>query len=248
MTMALCAENPIHCESCPTRLEGVFAPLSREKLKALDRCKADNLFRKGQVLFHEGNAALGVYCVYEGQLKMFKAGSQGRPQIIGIATSGTLMGHRALLTNKPHSFTAESLGDARICFVDKKVFFSLISDNSSVAESLLRKMAMDLDAVEDRLMDVVEKPVQVRLARLLLSLRDNYGKPSQKGTRITLSLTREEMAEMIGTTQETTIRLLSQFRKLGLVRLDNKSITLLDPSKLSQLVNGTLDPLRMGEK
>ena len=237
--MTSCAAHPIHCESCPTRLEGVFAPLSREKLRALDRCKADNLYRKGQVVFQEGTPALGVYCVYEGQLKMFKAGSQGRPQIIGIAKSGTLMGHRALLTKKNHSFSAESLGEARVCFVEQKTFLFLLSENPAVAESLLRKMALDLDSVEDRLIDVVEKPVPVRLARLLLSLRDTYGRPSPKGIRISLSLTREEMAEMIGTTQETTIRLLSLFRKKGVVRLDKKSITLLNPEKLTQLIDGS---------
>lgn len=241
--MAQSAVDPIHCESCPTRLEGVFSPLSREKLRALDRCKANNLYHKGEVVFQEGTLPLGVYCVYEGQLKMYKAGSTGRPQIIGIAKPGTLMGHRALLANKPHSFTAESLGEARVCFVDKKTFSSLLSENSSVTESLLRKMALDLDLVEDRLIDIVEKPVPVRLARLLLSLGDTYGRPTQKGTRIALPLTREEMAEMIGTTQETTIRLLSLFRKKGLVRLDNKSITLLEPDKLAQWVEGlvTLD-------
>lgn len=170
---------------------------------------------------------------------MFKAGSQGRPQIIGIAKSGTLMGHRALLTKKNHSFSAESLGEARVCFVEQKTFLSLLSENPAVAESLLRKMALDLDSVEDRLIDVVEKPVPVRLARLLLSLRDTYGRPSPKGIRISLSLTREEMAEMIGTTQETTIRLLSLFRKKGVVRLDKKSITLLNPEKLTQLIDGS---------
>ena len=121
--MVQCAGHPIHCESCPTRLEGVFAPLSREKIRVLDRCKADNLYRKGQVLFQEGTPALGVYCVYEGQLKMFKAGSQGRPQIIGIAKSGTIMSHRALMTKKNHSFTAESLGEDRDWYVEKSIFF-----------------------------------------------------------------------------------------------------------------------------
>ncbi|MBK8575281.1 MAG: Crp/Fnr family transcriptional regulator [Elusimicrobia bacterium] len=238
--MTPCPTDPIRCESCPTRLEGIFSTLPRERLRVLDQCKADNLYHKGQVLFEEGDPARGVYCVYEGQVKLCKSGSQGRPQIVGIAKSGTLIGHRAVLTGKSHGFTAESLGDARVCFVERPTFLSLLSSNLSVAESLLKKMALDLDSVEDRLMDIVEKPVPVRLARLLLSLRDSYGRPSRKGTEITLSLTREEMAEMIGTTQETTIRLLSQFRQRGLVRLDHKSITLLDPEKLAQLVEGTL--------
>ena len=235
-----CAENPIHCESCPTRLEGVFSPLTQDRLRVLDRCKTDNQYRKGQIVFYEGHPALGVYCVYEGQLKLSKSGSQGRPQIIGIAKEGALVGHRAVLTDKPHSFSAEVLGDTRVCFVDRKTFLAMMVENPSVAEALLRRMAAELDEAEDRLMDIVEKPVIVRLARLLLSLGNAYGRPAPKGTRIALALTREEMAEMIGTTQETTIRLLSQFRKLGLVRLDNKSITLLDPEKLAQLVEGSI--------
>lgn len=235
--MALSVEKPVHCESCPTRLEGVFNRLSRDRVRELDQCKADNLFRRGQVLFYEGNPALGVYCVYEGQLKLYKSGSQGRPQIIGIAKAGALVGHRAVLTEKPHSFSAEALGDARVCFVERRTFLSMLAANPVVAESLLKRLATDLDAVEDRLMDFVEKPVLVRLARLLLTLKDIYGKPSPKGTEISLLLTREEIAEMIGTTQETTIRLLSQFKKLGLVRLDKKSITLLDPAGLSRLVD-----------
>lgn len=234
--MTISADRPIHCESCPTRLEGVFSRLTRDRLRTLDRCKTDNCYRKGQVIFYEGHPALGVYCVYEGQLKLSKSGSQGRPQIIGIAKEGALVGHRAVLTDKPHSFSAEVLGDTRICFVDRKTFLSMMVENPLVAEALLKRMALELDEVEDRLIDMVEKPVLVRLARLLLSLGNTYGRPAPKGTRIALSLTREEMAEMIGTTQETTIRLLSQFRKWDLVRLDNKSITLLDPEKLKRLV------------
>lgn len=236
-TVSTCVRSPIYCESCPTRLAGVFARLSRDRLRALDRCKADNLYHKGQIIFQEGTPALGVHCVYEGQLKLYKSGTQGRPQIIGLAKPGTMVGHRAVLTDKAHTFTAESLGEARVCFVDRSAFRALIADNASIAESLLKKMAQDLDEAEDRLIDVVEQPVPVRLARLLMSLKDGYGQPTAQGLRISLSLTREEMAEMIGTTQETTIRLLSQFRKKGLIRLDDKSITLLDLPQLAQIVS-----------
>ncbi len=102
-TVSTCARSPIYCESCPTRIAGVFARLSRERLRALDRCKADNLYHKGQIIFQEGTPALGVHCVYEGQLKLYKSGTQGRPQIIGLAKPGTMVGHRAVLTDKvPH--------------------------------------------------------------------------------------------------------------------------------------------------
>ncbi len=240
--MAQPATKPVHCESCPTRLEGVFCRLTRERLRELDQCKADNRYKKGQVLFDEGNPALGVYCVYSGQVKLCKSGTQGRPQIIGIAKAGSLMGHRAILTDKPHSFTAEALADSHICFVERRAFLSLLAANPLLAQALLKQLAQDLDDAEERLMDLVEKPVPVRLARLLLMLKNVFGRPSPKGTQISLTLTREEMAEMIGTTQETTIRTLSQFKKKGLVRLDHKSITLLDPDGLQSLAAAILPP------
>ncbi|MBP9127762.1 MAG: Crp/Fnr family transcriptional regulator [Elusimicrobia bacterium] len=203
----------------------------------MDRCKADNLYHKGQLVFQEGTPALGVHCVYEGQLKLYKSGAHGRPQIIGLANPGSMVGHRAVLTDKAHTFTAESLGEARVCFVNRSTFRSLVANNPSIADSLLKKLAQDLDEAEDRLIEVVEQPVPVRLARLLMSLKEGYGRSTPQGLRISISLTREEMAEMIGTTQETTIRLLSQFRKKGLIRLDDKSITLLDIPRLTQIVN-----------
>jgi CRP/FNR family transcriptional regulator len=211
-------------------------------MRELDQCKANNRYRKGQVLFYEGNPALGVYCVFDGQVKLFKAGSQGRPQIIGIAKDGALIGHRAVLTERPHSFTAEALGDAHVCFVERRAFLSMLASQPTVAQALLKRMALDVEAAEDRLMDIVERPVPSRLARLLLVLKDAYGRPSPRGTQITLALTREEMAEMIGTTQETTIRLLSQFKKKGLLRLDRKSITLLHPEGLARIATGPADP------
>lgn len=235
-TVPPCARSPIFCESCPTRIAGVFGRLSRDRLRSLDQCKADNLYHKGQIVFQEGTPALGVHCVYEGQLKLYKSGTQGRPQIIGLAKPGTMVGHRAVLTDKAHTFTAESLGEARVCYVDRATFKTLISENPSISDALLKKLAQDLDDAEDRLIDVVEQPVPVRLARLLMSLKDGYGRATSQGLRISLSLTREEMAEMIGTTQETTIRLLSQFRKKGLIRIDDKSITLLDLPQLEEIL------------
>lgn len=225
------------CDTCPTRIEGVFCSLPPDRLQDLDRCKKDNIVKKGQVLFDEGTPAQGVYCVFEGQLKLFKTGDQGRPQIIGIAKEGALVGHRAVLLDKPHSFTAEALVDSRICFVDKPTFSRMVIANSGVAQSLLKRLAQDLDAAENRLLDQVEKPVPVRLARLLLTLKSLYGRPVKKGTEITIHLTREEMAEMIGTTQETTIRLLSGFKKNGWVRLDHKSITLVDTAGLEDVAS-----------
>lgn len=192
----------------------------------MDAAQSENVFKKGQILFYEGNPAVGVYCVAAGQVKLYKTSASGRPQILGVVGASTLMGHRALLTDRPHSMTAEALVDSRVCFFERKFFTDLLTQEPSVAREVLKRLSQDLDAVEDRLLDVVEKPVPVRLARLLLMLKEVHGKPTPKGVALALPLTREEMAEMIGTTQETTIRLLSQFRQKGYLKIDKKSLVL----------------------
>lgn len=219
---------PIRCSHCANRGAGVFCALDAVAVKKLDSAQTENLFKKGQVLFYEGNPAIGVYCVSSGEVKLSKMGAGGRPQILGIVGPGTLMGHRSLLINKPHGMTAEALVDCRVCFFEKKFFLDLLNHEPSVSFEVLKKLSQDLDAVEDRLLDMVEKPVPVRLARLLLMLKEVHGRPGPKGVVLTLGLTREEIAEMIGTTQETTIRLLSQFKRKGILRLDKRSIVLVD--------------------
>lgn len=219
---------PLRCSHCTQRGSGVFCALNTDAVKKLDGAQTENLFKKGQILFYEGNPAVGVYCVASGEVKLSKTGAGGRPQILGIVGPGTLMGHRSLLTNQPHTVTAEALVDSRVCFFEKKFFLDLLNQEPSVSIEVLKKLSQDLDAVEDRLLDLVEKPVPVRLARLLLMLKEVHGRPSPKGVVLTLGLTREEMAEMIGTTQETTIRLLSRFKQKGYLRLDKRTIVLAD--------------------
>ncbi|HND64193.1 MAG TPA: cyclic nucleotide-binding domain-containing protein, partial [Elusimicrobiota bacterium] len=89
----------------------MFCALNADAVKKLDGAQTENLFKKGQILFYEGNPAVGVYCVSAGEVKLSKTGAGGRPQILGIVGPGTLMGHRSLLTNQPHTMTAEALVD-----------------------------------------------------------------------------------------------------------------------------------------
>jgi CRP-like cAMP-binding protein len=196
--------------------------------------QSENLYKKGQTIFYEGNPALGVYCVATGNIKLYKTSAQGRPQILGIVGAGTILGHRSLLTNRPHGLTAEALEDSRVCFFERGFFLNLLKREASVANEVIKRLSQDLDAVEDRLMDLVEKPVPARLARLLLMLKEVHGQSVPQGVALRLLLTREEMAEMIGTTQETTIRLLSRFREQKFIRLDKKNHRLNGHRRIGQ--------------
>lgn len=219
---------PLRCSQCSHREDSIFCALSREAVDSVSTVQSENLYKKGQTIFYEGNPALGVYCVSTGNIKLYKTSAQGRPQILGIVGPGTLLGHRSLLTGRPHSLTAEALEDSRVCFFERSFFLNLVHRETTVANEMLKRLSQDLDAAEDRLMDLVEKPVPARLARLILMLKEVHGRPTPQGIALQLRLTREEMAEMIGSTQETTIRLLGRFKEKKLLRFDKKTLIIIN--------------------
>lgn len=221
------------CNSCSSRLLGVFCQLQDESLEEFTQHKTTNHYKKGQVIFYEGNQAYGLYCVYEGRVKLYKSGIDGRQQIVRIAGPGDLLGYRSLFADEPYHATAEAIEDADICCIDKNAFFPVLTKNPALALNLIKKLARELRQAEDLATSIAQRSVRERMAELLLMLKEAYGKPTkQGGMRLDIHLSREEMAEMIGITQETAIRLLSEFKKEGLIDVKERDITILNSKAL----------------
>ncbi|MBI4367172.1 MAG: Crp/Fnr family transcriptional regulator, partial [Deltaproteobacteria bacterium] len=213
---------------------GFFSALSPESLSQCNQ-HTTNTYKAGQVLFYEGNRAYGVHCLYAGRIKLYKTGHGGRLQIVRLAGPGDLIGYRALFAEEPYAATAEAMEDATVCFVERSVFLQLLTQNPAVSMKMIRKLAQELRHAEDQMTDIAQKPVKERLAELLLLLKETYGKPTKEGLEIGIALSREEMAEMIGTTQETIIRLLSAFRARGFLQVDGRKIVILDCKPLLRI-------------
>ncbi|MBI1909490.1 MAG: Crp/Fnr family transcriptional regulator [Deltaproteobacteria bacterium] len=222
----------LDCETCKSRILGVLCSLEGESLHECDQHKTTNYYKKGQTIFYEGNQAYGLYCVFTGRVKLYKTGIDGRQQIVRIAGPGALLGYRSLFAEEPYHATAEALEEATICCIDKNAFFPLISKNPELAVNLIKKLAKELRQAEDLATSIAQRSVRERMAELLLILKETYGKTVKKGIQIDLKLSREEMGEMIGITQETAIRLLSEFKKDGLIDVQEREITILDPKAL----------------
>ena len=221
------------CEACPVRHQGMFCDLGREDLRDLGRSHTANTYSKRSIIFYEGNPAMGIFCVASGKVKIYKHGINGQIQIVRLARPGDLLGYRALLAGEPYSATAEVIEEAVICFLDKTMVLSLIRRNPPLSLRLLRKVAQELRVSEERMLDLVQKPVTHRVATLLLALQQQFGETSPRGIRLNISLTREEMAEMIGTTAESLIRTLSEFRQRGLIELDAHEVRIKNPQLLA---------------
>ncbi|MBI2082129.1 MAG: Crp/Fnr family transcriptional regulator [Deltaproteobacteria bacterium] len=220
------------CEVCPSRLLGVFCTLEGGVLDEFNKHKTTNEYKKGQVIFYEGNQAYGLYCIFSGKVKLYKTGVDGKQQIVRIVGPGDLLGYRAFFSDEPYHATGEVLEDATICCIDKNAFLSVLAKNSQLAFNVIKKMSKDLRVAEDLATSIAQKSVRERMAELLLMLKETYGKQTKKGHVIEIHLSREELAEMIGITQETAIRLLSEFKKDGMIEVKDREITVLDSKSL----------------
>jgi len=211
---------------------GVLCNLEEKALEECNRHKTTNQYKKGQVVFYEGSRAYGLYCIFSGRVKLYKTGVDGKQQIVRIAGPGDLLGYRSLFSEEPYSATGEAIEEATICCVDRNAFFPLLSKNPQLALNIIKKLSKELREAEDLATSIAHRSVRERMAELLLMLKETYGKPAKKGIRIDLQLSREEIGEMIGVTQESAIRLLSEFKRDGMIEVKEREITILNPTAL----------------
>ncbi len=222
-----------HCETCLPRLNSIFGVLSSEELNRLELHKGCNFHRSGQVLFYEGDYPSGIYCINRGKVKLTRTGEAGREQIVRLAREGDSVGYRALVSGTPYQLTATVIEDASICFIPRQTFNTLMADNPSLTGTIIRQLTQDLAKAEQKQVSLAQKQVRERLAETLLMLREFYGCEDDHRT-LRSRLSREDIANYVGTATETVIRLLSEFSKEGLIVLEGKKIRITDQKGLCE--------------
>lgn len=225
----------LECQTCSSHFLGVLCELEDHALAECNQHKTTNTYKKGQVIFYEGNQAYGLYCIFDGRIKLYKTGVDGRQQIVRIAGPGGLLGYRSLFSEEPYHATAEVIKDATICCVDKHAFFPLLIKNPNLALNIIKKLSRELRCAEDLVTSIAQRSVRERMAELLMILKETYGKTVKTGFKIDLELSREELADMIGITQETAIRLLSEFKNDQLISVQGREIIILNAKALLEI-------------
>lgn len=223
------------CELCLSRKYSLFSELSGEHLCNLTENKNNISHKKGQILHYEGTRPLGVFCISSGVVKVFKTASNGKEQIIRLAKRGEFLGYTSLIGEETYTNTATIVEDAKICFVPKETFLKILAEDPRFHSRITKALCQDLGIMEDKLTDATQKTIRERLAFTLLKLSDNYGIEGEENSKIDIALTREELAGLVGTATETVIRLLSEFRKDGLIEFQGKKIVLLDKKGVARL-------------
>lgn len=232
--------NKLKCSLCGSMNKSVFCDLSAAEMESLDQEKNTNTYKKGQELFVEGNPSFGLYCISSGKIKLTKTTEDGKSVILRIAGAGEIIGHRSLLANSPYNATATAMDEAKVCFVSQTTINKLSDQNNNISKQLLARISEQLGMNENRLVSLAQHNLRQKLAEALFILAENYGieDPDQGNIRLDMKLSREELSSYTGTATENTIRLISEFKKQGLISESEKQITILDFEGLLKVRSG----------
>jgi CRP/FNR family transcriptional regulator, polysaccharide utilization system transcription regulator len=226
----------IHCANCDKRGSSVFCCMHGENLDEISDSKTCSIYRKGQVLFNEGGHPFGVYCVNKGKIKVSIIGDEGKEQIVRLAKDGDVLGYRSMLASERYNATATALEDSQVCFIPKDIFLGALKKDSSLSIEIMKLLSTQLKEAEIKLTHLAQKPVRERLAETLLFLKETYG--FEPNTEIlSVQLSREEIANLVGTATETAIRLLSELNKERIIELVGKKIRITNLKALLRTAN-----------
>lgn len=229
-------EIEIKCENCIVRKFNSLRAMNREELKKVSDSKRALRIKKGEIIFREGDKLDGVFCVSEGVSKLSKLSANGKDQIIKLASKGEIMGQRSVIVEESTNLSAVAVSDMKVCFIPKEIISDTLSTNPNFAVEVLRHMAHDLKEADDVIVNMTQKTVKQRIAEAFLYLRKNYGEDSEGF--LALRLTREDIANVVGTATESCIRVISEFKKRGLIKTSGKRIKVANEKKLLDMVEG----------
>lgn len=191
------------------------------------------LFEKGKLIFNEFESAQGVYFINHGTVKLSKSGSYGKDQILRFIKEGDLVGYRSLLIGEDFQAKAETMSEVEAIFVPAEVFLHLLETYPKLSFTMLQKFAYELGESSNTITFLAQKTVRERLAEILLLLEQKLGVDPEGF--ITISLTREEIANLIGTATESAIRLISEFKNDKLIETEGRNIKIINHEKLMRV-------------
>lgn len=210
----------------------IFAALEEAELKEIVSQSHEKKFAANENIFWEGDSSDWFYIVVEGKVKISKLTSNAREIVLSFFGRGEIFGEVAVLENGPYPASAQAIDASRLIGIRKADFWNFLLKHPTVALKIISLLSGRLREAQNRLRDLAGERVEQRLARLLLRLYDKLG--------TVLPFTRQELSDMSGTTTETTIRTLSQWKDQGIISSVRGKTTIIDEKKLRKLAEGTL--------
>jgi CRP-like cAMP-binding protein len=212
----------------------LFARLDDEAANALSAAMGTIRLAKGEVLFHEGDSEDRLYVVVSGKIKLGRSGSAGRENLIAVLGPGQMFGELSLFDRGPRSTTATAVTPCEIRTLEHDELMGWLTGRPEVAQSLLGQLAARLRRANDVVADMVFSDVPGRVAKQLLELAQRFGDKRDDGVHVHHDLTQEELAQLVGASRETVNKALADFAARGWIRLEPRSVTILDVERVER--------------
>ena len=208
----------------------IFSSLNKDELIELAGLVIERSLTPGEFVFWDGDSPNWFYMVAEGKVRVFKHSSLGKEFTIAFFGPGEMFGEVAVFENKPYPASAQAVAETKVLAIRRQDFLSFFTTRPEVALRIITILSGRLRDAQGRLRDLAGERVEQRLARTLVMLSSKLG--------LTLPFTRQEIADMAGTTTETAIRLMSRLKDRGIIRSIRGKVIILDKEKLRILSEG----------
>ena len=225
-----------YCNLCIDSPNSLFNDLDDSSKSILRQTSVCKMYKRGDLIYEEGNKPFGLICLITGKAKIVKKGVAGREQIVRLAKPVGFIGYRAFFAEENHIASAEALEDSIVCIMKTELVLGIVRSNSDVAMNVIRALATDLGFSNRRTVTLTQKHIRGRLAEALLVLKDTYGFEADNRT-LKIYISREDLANLSNMTTSNAIRTLSNFATEGLVELSGKQIRLNDIEGLEKVSN-----------
>jgi len=213
----------------------LFEQLNPSQMGELNHWVKSIFYRKGEIIFLPGDPSDFVYFLHKGRVKLAYLDESGKRLTLSLCRVGELFGEMALLGEQRRKLIAEALEDVELCIVSSDDLLRFASQHQELSIQLTRAIGSRMRELENRLQDLIFKDVPTRLARLLYRLKREYGVPSEEGILLDVKLTHRDIADLIGSTRETTTATLNDFVKKDIIRKVRGRLVVFDKRQLHEL-------------
>lgn len=213
-----------------------FNELEDKSLEEIHRISTINFFKKGSIIFMEGEKGEAIYFVKSGKVKISKTSSIGKEYIIKIMEKGDVFAESILFVGGEYPATAEAIEDSEVIMLKNQDIENLILKNSEIALSIIKLMAKRLKNVAVIIENLALRDSIGRTASVLLTFAKERGINTKEGILLDLNLNRQDLANIVGTSRENVTRILSQMDKEGIIHLDRQKIIIRDIEKLKEML------------
>ena len=194
-------------------------------------------YRKGQIIFEQESPSDAFYAIVSGRVKIFKLMASGKEIILEVFGPGDPLGALATYMERPFPASATALEDTTCIVIPRPAFFRLLEENPTLVRGLLAGLTLRLVELTNRLAELTGGRIEPRLARLFMKLAAQMGRPEGGHVFIPLALSRQELADMTGTTIETCIRIMSRWGKEQIVLTEKDGFVLMNPDALEGIAS-----------